>query len=317
MSPQRFEHLLSLVGPLITKENTRLRGAITAAEWLTLTLRYLASGDAQQSQTFNFRIGKSTVSGIIRETCDAIWNVLHGVYLKTPSTPREWKKISQDFNDLWNFPHCLGAGDGKHVVIECPKKSGSNYFNYKGTFSIVLLAYGDANYCFTAVDVGQYGKSNDSGAFANSKISKAFETNRWRRIEQVRQLFAYSWPEALSSKNKTFAWTLQRLFRLCILFVCGLCWIANGHLPHHLWREGSANPCTDRQSRPRWRIQEMVFAHHPRMPSKENSLLELVSRATFLDIGCYKNRQYGPVPSPMPRSKILNDVGWRRPINFT
>ena len=103
--------------------------------------------------------------------------MLHGVYLKTPSTPREWKKISQDFNDLWNFPHCLGAGDGKHVVIECPKKSGSNYFNYKGTFSIVLLAYGDANYCFTAVDVGQYGKSNDSGAFANSKISKTFETN--------------------------------------------------------------------------------------------------------------------------------------------
>ena len=97
--------------------------------------------------------------------------------MKTPSTPREWKKISQDFNDLWNFPHCLGAGDGKHVVIECPKKSGSNYFNYKGTFSIVLLAYGDANYCFTAVDVGQYGKSNDSGAFANSKISKTFETN--------------------------------------------------------------------------------------------------------------------------------------------
>ena len=177
MSPQQFEHVLSLVGPLITKVNTRLRGAITAAERLTLTLRYLASGDAQQSQSFNFRIGKSTVSGIIRETCDAIWNVLHGVYLKTPSTPREWKKISQDFNDLWNFPHCLGAGDGKHVVIECPKKSGSNYFNYKGTFSIVLLAYGDANYCFTAVDVGQYGKSNDSGAFANSKISKAFETN--------------------------------------------------------------------------------------------------------------------------------------------
>ena len=177
MSPQRFEHLLSLVGPSISRKDTILRKSITASERLTLTLRYLASGDAQQSQSFNFRIGKSTVSGIIRETCDAIWNALHNVYLKTPNSCQAWKKISKDFCDLWNFPHCLGAGDGKHVVIECPPLSGSQYFNYKGTFRIVLLAYGDANYCFTAVDVGQYGKSNDSGAYANSAINKAFETN--------------------------------------------------------------------------------------------------------------------------------------------
>ena len=37
------------------------------------------------------------------------------------------------------------------------------------------MAFGDVNYCFTAVDVGQYGKSNDSGAFANFAISKALE----------------------------------------------------------------------------------------------------------------------------------------------
>lgn len=39
------------------------------------------------------------------------------------------------------------------------------------------MAYGDANYCFSDVDVGPYGKSNDSGAFANSTISKALESN--------------------------------------------------------------------------------------------------------------------------------------------
>lgn len=77
---------------------------------------------------------------------------------------------------VWNFPHCIGTGDGKHVVIDCPENTGSNFFNGKGAFSIVLLAYGDANYCFTAVDVGQYGSGNDSRAFVNS-ISKAFETN--------------------------------------------------------------------------------------------------------------------------------------------
>ena len=176
MSPLRFEHLLSVVTPLISKKSTKLGSPISAAERLTLTLRYLALGDSQQSQSFNFRIGRSTVSMIIRETCDAIWTELRETYLSTPTSPQEWKRISEEFFSVWNFPHCIGAG-GKHVVIDCPKNSGSNLFNYKGTFSIVLLAYGDANYCFTAVDVGQYSKSNDSGAFTNSSISKALESN--------------------------------------------------------------------------------------------------------------------------------------------
>ena len=49
MSPERFEHLLTLVGPLISKKATKMRELSSAAERLTLTLRMLASGDDQQS----------------------------------------------------------------------------------------------------------------------------------------------------------------------------------------------------------------------------------------------------------------------------
>jgi hypothetical protein len=33
-------------------------------------------------------------------------------------------KIASDFEEKWQFPHCLGAIDGKHVQIVPPKDSG-------------------------------------------------------------------------------------------------------------------------------------------------------------------------------------------------
>ena len=81
MCSERFEHLLRLVAPHISKKETKLRNPIGPAERLYLTLRYLASGDSQQSQSFHFRIGKATVSKIIKETCAAIWHCLNREYL--------------------------------------------------------------------------------------------------------------------------------------------------------------------------------------------------------------------------------------------
>ena len=63
--------------------------------------------------------------------------------------------------------------DGKHTEIKQPKNSGSYYFNYKGRFSIVLLALVDANYKFIYVD----GRISDGEVFRNSALSKAISTN--------------------------------------------------------------------------------------------------------------------------------------------
>lgn len=56
-----------------------------------------------------------------------------------PKNESEWKAIETEFNNKWNFPHCIGAFDGKHICLKAPMNSDTEYFNYKGMFSIVLF----------------------------------------------------------------------------------------------------------------------------------------------------------------------------------
>jgi len=42
-----------------------------------------------------------------------------------PFDKDEWKKVSVAFDENWNFPHCLGSIDGKHIILQAPIKSGS------------------------------------------------------------------------------------------------------------------------------------------------------------------------------------------------
>ncbi|KAL1268540.1 hypothetical protein QQF64_033903 [Cirrhinus molitorella] len=62
----------------------------------------------------------------------------------------------------------------ENVVIRATVNSGSLFYNYKGTYSVVLLAVVDAQYCFRVVDVGSYGRTSDGGALANSTFGQSF-----------------------------------------------------------------------------------------------------------------------------------------------
>nr|CAI5845425.1 unnamed protein product [Callosobruchus analis] len=87
-----------------------------------------------------------------------------------PNNPGEWSAIANNFDNRQQFPHCFGVMDGKHIVLQCPFSSHSEYYNYKGSLSIVLMALVDSNYNFIYADVGCQGRISDGGVFRNSKF---------------------------------------------------------------------------------------------------------------------------------------------------
>jgi len=152
-----------------------MKKPISAAEYLAVTLRFLATGESYSTLEFQFRISKSTLSNMIPFVCKVICTVLKDDHLACPQSELEWLNIAKQFQDRWQLPNCLGAGDGKHIRLLCPSNSGSEYYNYKGYYSLVLMAFVGPEYQFLFVDVGCQGNVSDGGVFHRTSLWKALE----------------------------------------------------------------------------------------------------------------------------------------------
>lgn len=80
MDEETYLELLSIISPLIRKQDTILRQAITPHERLTATLRFLATGRSYEDLKFSTVISPQALGQIIPETCDAIFNGLKDYY---------------------------------------------------------------------------------------------------------------------------------------------------------------------------------------------------------------------------------------------
>ncbi|OQV26242.1 hypothetical protein BV898_00360 [Hypsibius exemplaris] len=173
MDKQAFDLLLSKVKHhLESSPNHRYK--ITSGERSAVTLKILATGDSHSTVAASFRLGRSTVNKIVHRTTRAIWDCLNEEYVPAP-TPEMWERNAREFGEIWQFPNCIGAIDGKHVTITTPDNQGSQYYNYKGHHSVVLMAIVDARYRFSAIDVGGYGRQSNGGTFGAWKMKDDLE----------------------------------------------------------------------------------------------------------------------------------------------
>lgn len=115
MTPGTFDMLLNIVGPRLQKQETA-RQPISAKTRLEITIRALCSGELQTSLGLLFRVSQPCVSVIVSETCEILWEALRHRVLPTPNE-ESWRRTAKEFEAEWQFPHCLGAIDGKLVTL--------------------------------------------------------------------------------------------------------------------------------------------------------------------------------------------------------
>jgi len=60
------------------------------------------------------------VNAIIEEYTDEL--------LFCPTTEQGWRDLADKWYQRWNFPHTVGAIDGKHVACKAPPNSGSEFY---------------------------------------------------------------------------------------------------------------------------------------------------------------------------------------------
>ena len=97
---------------------------------------------------YQFQVHRVAIGKFVPEVCNAIYHFLKDEYLKIPSTTEEWESIAEETYNRWYFPKAFAAADGKHIALFHPRGSGSEFYNYKGFYSVVLLALVDYDYKF-------------------------------------------------------------------------------------------------------------------------------------------------------------------------
>ena len=177
MTPAMYDEIVARLTPHITKQSTKMREPLEPGLKVALTLRHLAAGSTYKDMQYGWRVPHNTISKVVREVCQAIVDEYTEEQLSMPETEEEWKAIANAWYKRWNFPHTIGAIDGKHIACRKPENSGSEYWNYKKYYSIILFAMVTSDYKFLYVDVTGTGSLSDAQIYNASDLRAGLENN--------------------------------------------------------------------------------------------------------------------------------------------
>ncbi len=190
--PAMFQEMVDRLTPLLCKHDTNYRKALDPGLKVAIALLYMAKGDISKGLQYGFQMAYNSICFLIAEVNSVIVDAYHEEVIITLTTPDDWMVIANNNSRMWQYHHCLGAIDGKHVTIRKSMNAGSYYYNYKNFHSIILMALVDGDYKFTWVEVGANGTSSDEQIFKDCGLKAAID----------QQVIGFPPPDCLPDDNK-------------------------------------------------------------------------------------------------------------------
>ena len=179
ISRRTFEYIVRVVGPDLTKRDTRLRQCIHVNKRVAVALWRLATGDTYRSTGLQFGIGRCTAMLITHDFSEAIAKRATE-FIKFPATEQEVLQSIRLFTNKSPFPQVVGAMDGSHIALKTvPVNERIEYFNRKQDYSIVIQGVADASFKFLDVSTGYPGSIHDARILRLSKLQREIDQGTW------------------------------------------------------------------------------------------------------------------------------------------
>ncbi|XP_050033077.3 uncharacterized protein [Dermacentor andersoni] len=171
VSPTTFKYLIDVCRPTMERQTTNMRAAVPLDKRVAVGLYKLCSSAEDRTIAHLFDIGRSTVNIIYREFCETVVATLEAEWVRMLNE-NDMQEHIEHFHASTGFPQGVGALDGCHFPVSPPKEHASDYYNYKGWHSVILLALVDHHYMFRYINVGSPGRCHDAHVYHQSSLSR-------------------------------------------------------------------------------------------------------------------------------------------------
>ena len=169
MNKRTFDVICNELRPHLSRQFTKFRAPVGVEARVAVTIWKLATNIEYRTIAALFGLGRATVGEIVIDTCNSIATFLLPKYVCLPQNEC-LRQTLNGFQSRWGFPQTVGAIDGTHIPIMCPLDSGTDYYNRKGFYSMLIQAVVDFRGIFIDVNIGWPGKVHDARVFANSTL---------------------------------------------------------------------------------------------------------------------------------------------------
>lgn len=136
MKQRTFKVLCDALRPLLNRQQNQLRPTVPIDMRISVALWYLAIGIDFQTLAELFGLGKDKVHSIVWKVCVAT-STIQGHFINLPKGEK-LHAVVEGFRETWGFPQCAGAIDGSQIPVTPPFEDAKDYFNWKGSYSIIL-----------------------------------------------------------------------------------------------------------------------------------------------------------------------------------